>query len=145
MRITSTKDKSRIAKVTKHQEIWPRISEDGMTDFHVDPDHLYLMDDDDIGLFVVHSINSVLFEVHIQVIPEARHSAMEFLVKVLAYVWENTNAQKLMAMIPEIYPDVIRFAIKGGFHVEGYSRNSYQKDGRLIDQTYVGLERPKAV
>lgn len=51
------------------------------------------------------------------------------------------SVQKLRAVIPDIYPDVIGYAMKFGFIKEGIDRKSIAKGGNMIDRIYLGALR----
>jgi len=148
MIVERTTDLAKIVKVLKNPEIFERISEDGV---YIDnwlpslDDAIFLTDKENIGLMIYHEINSITIECHVQVLPEHRDKAMEFGKAVLEWAWENTKATKIVAQIPEIYPDVIKFAYKNGFSFEGVNKDSHLKNGVLHDQYYLGLIKPREV
>jgi hypothetical protein len=148
MIIKPTKDVDKIINVLKEPSILDRISEDG---FDVDvwmPDikeAFFITDENNIGLMIYHWINGVTLECHVQVLPEFRQYAMEFGKKSLEWAWLNTKATKIVAQIPTIYQDVVRFAIKSGFIIEGVNQKSHLKNGVLNDQFYLGLIKPVGV
>ena len=49
--------------------------------------------------------------------------------------------QKLVAQVPVIYPNVIKFTEMAGFQQEGTNRASYRKNGALYDQIWLGITR----
>ena len=59
----------------------------------------------------------------------------------LEWIWANTPAQKIMAVIPDLYPNVIRFVHQFGFRLNGINTRSILKDGQLHDQWIMGIER----
>lgn len=136
-------DKERIAEVLLDPEIFERIAEDGITasDYQIPDDAIYIMDGENKGLMIYHWVNSVTLECHVHVLKDFRRDAMEFGQKALQWAWDNTDAIKIVAQIPEIYPDVIKFAFKSGFDLEGLNEGSYLKGSRLYSQVYLGLCR----
>lgn len=148
MIISQTHNPLDVIRVLKHPDIFERISEDGMSIKTWMPnleEAFYLTDDNNIGIMIYHWINGVTLECHVQVLPEHRGLAHEFGRLSLSWAWENTKATKIVAQIPSIYPDVVRFAYKNGFTFEGTNRQSYLKHGKLFDQYYLGLIKPKGV
>ena len=148
MIVERTDDIDKITRVLKHPEIFDRISEDGPSIEHWMPsvdEAIFLTDKDNIGVMILHWVNSVSLECHVQVLPEHRDGAFDFGQSALKWAWRNTKATKIVAQIPEIYPNVIRFAYKNGFSFEGVNKLSHMKNGTLHDQYYLGLIRPSEV
>lgn len=74
---------------------------------------------DAIGLFIIHD-SELGSKCHVQVIPEMRKQhAVEFGEKVIQWVWDNTDINKLTALIPSNLTNVISFAKLRGFKVAG--------------------------
>lgn len=147
MIIRETRDIAEIKNVLCDPEIYARISDDfspSIDSFEPVPpsDYVYyLTDENNIGLVFLHWHNGTMLEGHIQVLEDHRHLAHEFAVGVLDWIWNNTQAKKILAVIPEIYPDVIGFTKKMGFEQEGEIKGSYQKNGVLYSQVYLGISR----
>ena len=94
-----------------------------------------------IGLMAYEPINGVTWECHVQVMPKYRKThADEFAQKALQWAWDM-GCHKLMATIPVIYPTVKDFGLKHGFEIEGISKQSYLKNGQILDQWYLGKVR----
>lgn len=145
MIIRRTFDPEEIKTIICDEWIYDRVSEDFTPEAHefeppVRRDHTYLVDEELNGLFILHPINSITQEVHVHVLD--REKAMEFGEAVINWAWSNMKFNKMVAQIPEIYPDVARFAEKNGFVKEGVNRQSYLKNGTIHDQYYYGLVRP---
>tara|TARA_R110002126_G_scaffold1757_2_gene10555 strand:- start:2657 stop:3109 length:453 start_codon:yes stop_codon:yes gene_type:complete len=142
MVVNPTKDKKEIKSVLCDEWIYSRISEDGAPSIEeYDPpmDVLYLTDNDLSGIMIFHPVNAASYEMHIQMIDKTK--AMEFCRSCIDWFWSNSEAIKITAQIPEIYPDVCRFAEKNGFKKEGINRLSCIKGGRVYSQIYYGLSR----
>lgn len=127
--------------------MYDRISDDGspsIDDFEPVPPSdgiYYVTDEDNIGLVFYHWKNSICLEGHIQVLKEFRHLALDFGQAALDWAWNNTKAEKIIAVIPTLYPDVIKFTEKFGFEREGELKGSYLKNGVLYNQVYLGISR----
>ena len=129
-------------KVLSTPEIFQTISEDGMTDVPMPEGVLYLCGyvPELIGCFILHKQGAITLECHVQVLPEYRKDyAEQFGHAVIDWAWENTGAQKIVAQVPFLYPNVRDFALKMGFKVEGMNRESYLKNGEIYDQWYLGI------
>lgn len=144
LRLSISKDDAR--RVLETPEIFETIAEDGMTEV-VMPEvgHIYLcgyVDDELIGCFILHKQSKVTFECHVQVLPAFRKQYAEtFGDAVIEWTWENTGAEKIVAQIPFLYPNVRDFALARGFKVEGVNSGSYMKNGDIHNQWYLGIKR----
>ncbi len=131
-------------KVLSHPEIFKTIAEDGMTDVPMPQDFIYLCGyvPDLMGCFVLHEVNAITLECHVQVLPKYRKEyAAEFGRKVIEWTWANTDALKMVAQIPVIYPNVKDFALSMGFEIEGKNKKSYLKGGEVYDQWHMGISK----
>ena len=137
-----------VRAILTHPAIYDRISEDGTL-----PREDYIPDligaafvigivgADPIGLMIYNPISGIVWECHVQVLPEYRKEyASEFFKKALGWAFDM-GCRKIIAQIPFLYPDVKKFALKHGFEVEGVNRKSYLKNNVLHDQWYLGLVR----
>lgn len=148
MIITRCYDVDIVRSILTHPDIYDRISEDGAPSaesYQPNMDSatflVGVVDAMPIGVFIVHQINGVTWECHLQVLPEHRKNhASEFLTRCIDLV-SNAGVKKIVAQIPYLYPNVKDFALRHGFHIEGVNRKSYLKHGQLYDQWYVGLVR----
>ncbi len=118
------------------------ISEDGAVGtFPVGPIYLTgFVGTEIIACFVMEKTALHTANVHVQVLPKHREKyAEEFGREALAWTWANTDLEKLVAEIPTTHPNVLDFAERMGFEIEGLNRRSLKKGGRLVHQWYVGL------
>jgi RimJ/RimL family protein N-acetyltransferase len=137
-----------VRSILTHPAIYDRIAEDGTL-----PREDYIPDmigaayvvgivgADPIGVMIYHPVNGITWECHVQVLPEYRKEhADEFAQKALQWAWDM-GVQKIVAQIPELYPNVRDFGLRHGFAVEGTNRKSYLKNGQIHDQWYLGITR----
>lgn len=126
MIITQSVDYELIRQIMTEPQIWQEIC--GIyggiiEEFHPIVDgYIYLIGYDKldiIGLFIIHPQDSD-FMCHVQVLPEKRKEySLEFGKKVIQWTWDNTDINKLIALIPENFKNVISFAELQGFHITG--------------------------
>ncbi len=130
-------------KVLRHPEIFKTIAEDGTDKIPEYDGCLYLCGyvPELMGCFILHKQNSITVECHVQVLPEYRDHSETFGRKVIEWTWDNTDAEKIVAQIPFLYPNVKDFALKMGFQIEGVNEASYMKHGKIHDQWYLGIKR----
>ena len=97
-------------------------------------DYIYLIGYDKlniIGLFIIHE-SEYGYQCHVQVIPERRKQyANEFGKEVINWTWSNTDINKLIALIPSKFKNVIGFAEKQGFKIAG----------TIEDDCFMNIER----
>jgi len=145
MIIESTRDKDRIKRILSDPWLLDRITEDQAGEMQIPLDNVvYLVDENDSGVFIIQQLGAVEAEIHINMTQEGRKVSTEFATECLRMIWKETGLKKLVAQIPECYPDVIRFAEKMGLKREGVNEGSYLKS-RLFDKVYLGIKRPEAV
>jgi len=153
MIISRTQDCAVIKSVMKHPEIWKVAAEDHIEIAEWEPEVKgecwlqIVVNDELIGLYNIHALNSVTAEIHAQVLPEYRkkHSKLSAAL-VLAWIIENEpQYQKIVANIPLLYENVINFTLNAGFQCEGVNRQSYLKDGKLYDVAMLGITKPEIV
>lgn len=149
--ISITDDLRAVREVLTHQDIYPLITtDDGPAVDNYWPElgeNVFILgkvDGKPAALLIGHPENEKAFWVHVQVIPEYRKQwALYFSEIALELMWKFTGAIKFMALIPDIYPNVARFAESCGFEREGCLKKSIMKDGRACDQWVYGLCKPE--
>jgi len=108
--------------VLKEPQVWQEVCgqyNECIEDFEPDlRNYIYLVGHvnmDIVGLFIIHG-SEYGYQCHVQVLPEYRKDyAMEFGKKVIDWTWNNTDINKLIALIPQKFPNVIGFAETQGF------------------------------
>lgn len=149
LRIEETFNPELIRRVMCDQEIYSRISSDGVISREnwqpiiSDGDRWLAayVDDELAGVLNTHPHNPVCWEGHIQILKPYRRYAHPLFKLALDWAWQNTPAEKIVVQIPAMYLDVIDFVQAHGFKVEGINTRSLMKYGVLLDQVYMGLER----
>jgi RimJ/RimL family protein N-acetyltransferase len=149
VRAARTYDRRLVVSIMLHPEIFETIAEDGQNPNDFVPDvqgEIWLAmwaDGEAVGLYHLHRRNAVLIEIHAQVLKAYRK---EYSVATgeaaLQWILDNLpECQKVIAWVPEIYPNVRSFTESQGFQIEGVNRKSYLKNGKLYDQTLLGITR----
>ena len=127
--------------------IWNETSEDGQEYEDFEPDMsegwLGVYDGDYlIGVFNLHALNSITLKIHPMILPQYRgRLAYKAARDVLKWVVDYTTFHKVNCEIPEIYPNVIRFAVHCGLVKEGKNRRSFLKGGKIHHQVLLGITR----
>ena len=126
MIIERSYDYALIKQIMTEPQIWQEICGnygDRIEEFNpIEDNYVYLIGYDKlniIGLFIIHE-SEYGYQCHVQVIPERRKQyATEFGEKVIQWTWDNTDINKLTALIPNNFTNVISFAELQGFKVAG--------------------------
>lgn len=145
-------DEELIYSILKEPRIWKTISNDGQTSdkfvIDVDAKDYYFLAvaraNICIGIYILHPFNDCTLEIHANILSEYRKEcATESGEKILE--WFDKNApkkyQKLVARVPQVYPEVYHFTLNRGFCDEGRLIKGCRKNGKLCDLHILGLER----
>ena len=135
--------------VLTHPAIYPHISDDyspSIKEFTAKPllkrPACYVLMYKDYGLVLSQPMNGTMFDTHITMLPEHRgKDAIEASDGFAHYLFTETTCEKIMAIIPELFPNVMNFVQRIGFKAEGHLTKSIKKNGKLIDQYVFGLEK----
>ena len=90
---------------------------------------------------IYHWRNCVTAEVHVSVLPEWRSASYLAGRDMLTWLWTETPAEKLVGMIPTDNRQALLYTLRLGFKIEGICSKSFLRNGQLLDQTMIGLER----
>ena len=149
MIIKQTTDKAIIKEIMTHPEIWEAITNDGCDIEKWEPreDYMYILgtiEGKAVGLFIIHMTDIGIHQCHVQLLPDMRKLySLEFGKITMEWFWNNTKINKLFALIPDIYPNVKKFAELQGFHQEGLITKSHVKNGALCSQWFMSINRGK--
>jgi hypothetical protein len=92
------------------------------------------------GLLQIHEENAIVLVIHINIMKKYRDNAFEIGNGLLRHLEKTCPERfvKINVKIPVIFPDVVRYAEKNGFVKEGTDRQSYKKNGKIIDRVMLG-------
>ena len=125
--------------------LWADISEDGVERYTPDLlNEMWLglfLDNEYLGMYRFHSHSSVLLEGHVFMLPEKREHSLICGHAIMKWLCENTNFNRVIVHIPECFTNVISFAEKLGLVEQGYSPDSFKKNGDLIGLYEYGISR----
>lgn len=139
-----------VFKILTEGTIWSDISEDGATVNIPDVSRdLYLGIWDGptiVGMYKFNQLTSICWEVHTCIFKQYRKLAPSTVSFVYGWLLNNiANLQKIVSRIPETQRHVLQFALKAGLKKEGFNRNSYLKNGKIIGQHLVGITREEMI
>lgn len=150
IRVFETKDTEVIKAVVWNPDIWDAIAEDNIDPYTFEPDlerdvwlSVTTEPGDVLGVFNLHSMNGITIQIHAMVLPQYRKTYSKAIGEaVLKYIYKQyPHCAKILASVPEIYPNVIRYLENRGFMHEGINRSSYEKNGKIWDQHWYGITR----
>jgi len=148
LNVKRTYDPQTVREVMTHPAMWETVAEDGQDPGEYTPDTVgdcwlaMRVEGELIALYALDAINAVTLEIHAQVVPKHRKQYSGATGKAaLQWILDNTDAMKVIAWVPEIYPNVRDFTVSQGFQIEGVNRKSYLKHGKLHDLTLLGITR----
>lgn len=127
--------------------IWEHIGGHRSTKEQFKPaeDWLYVVgvvDGEAVALVLVHDTAEGDKKCHVQIIPKHRKEhGKEFGVKGMEWIWSNTTINRMVASIPELYPNVIKYAKLQGFTIFCTVEKAYEKDGLLYDNFLLEIKR----
>lgn len=143
--INPTTDYKFIKSVVTHPQVWSWVSDDfcHIDDFEPDIHHLYLevVDGERMGFFALKPINSIMWEIHTTMLPQAWGKTIDYAKSVLVWIFENTNCQKVVTFVPENNAKALKLAEKSGMTLEGFIQDSWLKNGQLHGQYILGVAR----
>jgi RimJ/RimL family protein N-acetyltransferase len=147
VKVERTHDMALVALIMGHPAIWPHIHEDGI-EAPAPVDHegfnwmLATLDSEIVGVFLVHAMTSVCYQMHTCILPEywGKVSARAAQA-LLAWAFKETDCQKMVTNVPGYNRAALRFAIAGGMQQEGINRASYMRNGALVDQIMLGITK----
>lgn len=145
-----TEDLTLVRSVITHPQIWDHVSDDysGQPESFVPAAQaLYLAMYDDselLGVFLVHPHNTVCWEVHTCLLPNAWGPRARVAAQsAIAWMWQHTAARRLITNVPVTNRLALRFARQSGFTEFGRNPDSFQKDQILHEQVLLGISKDK--
>lgn len=98
---------------------------------------------DVLGLVVFHPFNTIdCCQGHVNYLPKYWGSALhEYTKLAIKWLFDNTHFIKIVALIPDYYPLVLKHALASGMQKEGYLQNSVISNGKPDNMTLLGVDR----
>lgn len=143
-----------VNRIMRHPEIYPQSIDDGCPPNAIDFDAGPILASEAMyflawringiwgGLWMFKPWNSITYEIHTCVLPTFRgRPAIREGKAAGAWMFENTPCQKVVTLVPENNRPALAYALATGLEKEGLVRQSFLKDGQLLDQTLLGIEK----
>lgn len=127
--------------------VWPHISDDSCgnkDDFEPGLGLLYLAVEDDgekVGFFAISAINSICCEIHTVMLPIAWGKTLKYTEEVIDWIFSETGFLKIVTFVPETNKKALKLAIKSGLQIEGFLSSSFKKNGDLIGQHVLSINK----
>ncbi len=146
--IELTQDRELVKSILTDPDLYKLISDDFSPlakDFEPiwDDSRIHLLvkkEDKVIGVTIGHFISGCCMVGHFNILPKYWGDNKDANRACIDWVFENTNAIKCIAFIPEYCKEVLKSALSMGCYEEGYIANSILKDGKLYGQWLVGID-----
>lgn len=139
-----------VDSVLKHDSIYPFISDDNfppVDEFTIEPllvnPGVHVLTTNEYSVFLgVPVVNTIVYDYHVNILPEGRGKiAVESNIQAVDYLFHETECQKLISFIPELYPNVLKFALANGEVEEGLLHKSFLKNGKLYNIHVLGITK----
>lgn len=146
MRLTRTHDMEIVRSIMADPAIFPHIHDDSVTECapvdHEGFSWMLVSDDAPAGVFLVHALNSICYQMHTCLLPRIwGRGAANAAQMLLAWAFNETACQKMTTAVPAYNRAALRFARAGGMTQEGINRASFLRNGALIDQIMLGITK----
>lgn len=139
-----TTDEELIRSILTHPRVWARVAEDGIEPHEYRPLRhprvFYLVRDEKLCSFK--PVNGVTWEHHIAATP-GEGGIEQFALDCVEWMFENTPAEKLVAMPPSFNWHAAALARRIGYRDEGRITRCVKWRGRLHDMLVLGIEKWK--
>ena len=127
-------------------EVWPHVSDDNCSiqDFNPSNSMTYLLVEDEgerMGFFGLSAINTICYEIHTTMLPKAWGKTLKYTKEVLDWIFANTVCLKVVTFVPETNKKALNLALKTGLKIEGFIEKSFLKNGSLIGQHVLGINK----
>lgn len=152
MRVKRIFNAELLRTIALKDRVWNTISEDescSKDDYWPDMEGMYviaLADGDTLhGFLLSRILTDSVNDLHIIIDPDlwGNPKNVELTKLGCAHLFQlRPRMKKLVAMFPTTDAPVLRFAQRVGFQREGINKASFLRNGKLLDQYYVGLKRP---
>jgi hypothetical protein len=145
-------DSALIQSTLTHPLVYPRITDDGspaVDKFQVvfgNYGYLGAWDAETfLGLWMCVRVNAATIEVHTCLLPlAAGPKGLQAANACAAWIWANTDFDRIVTNVPEFNRLALRFAERAGMVQYGENVRSYRKDGVLHNEILLGLSRPES-
>lgn len=144
--VTPTTDMALVERIFRDPSVWGMVIDDDAPEDWEPPegpgfDYLLIADDGEpVGVFGL--FGGICRELHTAVLPQARgKGTFEAGQLMLAWLWTNTEARKLVTWVPAFNIAAKIAAERGGMAMEGNNTASFPRGGKLFDTYLFGIRK----
>ena len=138
-----------VNRIMHHPDVYPMICDDfadpGHTQlgtFFLQQSNIWLVQPDEHSLVLAIPRTFTICECHIMIEPEGRGAGVIQKVKeTIDWFFNESEYEKLIGHIPFYNKRALMFACLVGMKIEGICKKSFKKNGKLLDQWVVGIEK----
>jgi RimJ/RimL family protein N-acetyltransferase len=133
------------------RELWDYLSDDSDAspdDFEPRLDessrwYVSIEDDEIVGVYWLRRINHLTWEAHTNIRKQywGTDKGLPHTKEALRVSAIDTEAEKIITIVPEFCKQVLALTEKLGFELEGRRVGSFQKNGKTFDEIYLGISR----
>lgn len=151
-KVFRTRDYRAIRELATHPRIFPHVSDDFTSDPKLwkpieSETVIYLLATDDKGPFgcgIFIPDTWACWKAHMAFLPRSYGNlAQSSFKKMLDWMWQNSQARRLVGEIARDNTLAIRFARRAGFVFYGVNKKSKLRGGVLVDQVCLGISKPE--
>lgn len=121
--------------------------DDGLNEEHIEIASKHVLSSKDwvvlspnkYSVFLYQKRNSILWELHIQILPEGRRLGVSSLIMSCDWMFENTGCKKIIGITAS--ESAVKFTEKAGFKIEGKITKAWQSNQELSDMTIIGFKK----
>lgn len=140
-------------QIMHHPEVYPYMCDDfadpshtQLGTFFLQISNVWLVQVDEHILLLAVPRTHTICECHIMIKPEGRTAQAVKKVKEAAFWFFNESKyEKLIGHVPFCNKRAMIFALLVGMSLEGVCKKSFKKNGKLLDQWILGLEKEKVL
>ena len=105
--------------------------------------YLLAKEDEVLGVILYHVFNHpICYQIHVNYLPQFWGSGLiKYTNEAIDWIFTNTNCLKVIALIPDSYPEVLKHAEKAGLQLEGYLRHSTMVNNQLDNQVLMSIDK----
>jgi RimJ/RimL family protein N-acetyltransferase len=153
MQIERTTDAGFVRAVLTDPKVWPLVSDDysmppANFDFSLavlNPEAFFLIpvraDGQRLGLFYFYANNNTTYQMHAAL--SQRGGGVWACRAAIAWMFENTRAQKIINLVVTNRPRLYRMVLAAGLELEGLNKGSLMRGGKLLDQWWMGVGKER--
>lgn len=95
-----------------------------------------------LGLFMFIQQSTVLYEMHVALLPEGRGKpGFDAGAGVVAWIFQGTPCRRIVGAIPAFNRPAFAYALRIGMQTYGVNEKAFMKNGALVDLVLVGISR----